>query len=204
MPLDLESVLSAASIDVDAIASRGGMVWLFGSRASDCAHVSSDWDILIVDTAQRLPTRCLPRHVPVDLVFVSLCAFDQWCGSELASHVGTYGRALSSGCRIPARPTSALPRKRRVIRERASALQRLWQVLQPHRQERELVRLRRDAQRAWHLARELPVPPTAFLDAQWCSMEDLERRRMLDESELSIESRGEWSISGTSVLEGRR
>jgi hypothetical protein len=194
-PPELERMLIAAGIDIDAIASRGGMVWLFGSRANDCATASSDWDILIVDRAAERPPHRV--HHPVDLVFVDSCSFEQWCGSELASHIGAYGHPFMTERRISARPGHALPRKLRVIGERAAALRRLWPILQPSRRDREVVRLRRDAQRAWHLAREQAVPPTAFLDAEWGSLTELERRALLVESNLPVR----WKNAHDEVVE---
>lgn len=189
---ELEKILADATIDLDAIAARGGSAWIFGSRANNCAHADSDWDILVVDSAVERPAADrVPQCARVDLVYVDSCVFERWCGSELATHIADYGCALISRRKITARPMDALPRKLQVTRERAATLQRLWRVLHPARQERELTRLRRDAQRAWNLQHGLGVPPTALLDAQWSSLAQAEKYDVLGLCGASLRSRHE-------------
>jgi hypothetical protein len=179
MQPELAHLLAEASIDLAAILTRGGSAWMFGSRATRCARADSDWDILIVGSERGLAHE-LPRRSRLDLVYVDTQDFSMWCGSELASHVAVYGRPISVAHKIIARPTEAAPRKQRVVQERAASLARLWILLQPAQREREVLRLRRDAQRAWHLTMSLAVPPTAMLDEQWSALDASSRCAILD------------------------
>jgi hypothetical protein len=186
MDPEFAQLLVEASIDLDEIIARGGSAWIFGSRASACARAKSDWDLLIVDahpwrhqSRQRGPSRSR-----LDLVYVDSDVFQRWCGSELASHVATYGKALATGHRIVPRPTEAASRKQRVVRQRAAFLDRLWGLLRPSQRANEVVRVRRDAQRAWHLTNGLAVPPTAYLDDQWIALDSTERGKVLTCCEL--------------------
>jgi hypothetical protein len=125
----------------------------------------------------------------LDVVLVESLVFEAWCGSELASHVATYGKQLIDGQPIVARPIEAAPRKLHVVHQRAALLERLWNILQPTQRLREATRIRRDAQRAWHLAKGWAVPPTAYLDAQWFGFDASEQRAVLTCCALIPDSR---------------
>lgn len=175
---ELAYLFDEASIDLASILRRGGSAWIFGSRATRCAREDSDWDVLLVGV-ERILAHQLPRHSRLDLVYVDAEEFARWCSSELASHVAVYGRPISAVHKIIARPTEAAPRKQRVVQERGASLARLWPLLRPAQRAREVLRLRRDAQRAWHLTRNLAVPPTALLDGQWSTLDAVSRSATL-------------------------
>lgn len=202
---ELEQLLHEASIDLGAIALRGGSAWLFGSRASACARRESDWDLLIIDTCGTSCERTSLLRQPclqLDVVFVDSDVLQAWCGSELASHVAAYGRQLIGGQPIIARPIEAAPRKLRVVRNRAALLERLWNILQPTQRHHEVTRVRRDAQRAWHLANGWAVPPTAFLDDQWFGFDASEQRAVLTCCALVPDSRHtSGSVVARNILE---
>jgi predicted nucleotidyltransferase len=202
MDRELSQLLDDASIDLEALVSRGSSVWIFGSRASSCAREDSDWDLLIVDNGViDLVRQRTSKRSRLDLVFIDSAVFEHWCGSELASHVAKYGHALSASRKIIARPVEAAGQKQRVVKERAILLERLWTLLPPAQQARELDRIRRDAQRAWHLVNGLGVPPTAFLDDQWAVLVDAEKRAVLTSCALLAHTDSHGSKAAKAILD---
>lgn len=165
-PQGLLVALARADLSWAELTHRASDVLLFGSRACGVGQEESDWDLLCVGHG---PTR--PRS-GVDIVWVGpLTSHSQrWLGSELASHVLAFGKPLYGDCvwtRDVRLARQALHKKRRRVEARISSLERLWSCVRPGFKERHRRLLRHEFQRAWLLARGLPVPPAYHLDADW-------------------------------------
>jgi hypothetical protein len=63
-------------------------------------------------------------------------------------------------------PKAALRKEARLARS-LDALARAWSLLGPKYQAKHATLIRRDVQRCFLLQRELPIPPSATLDALW-------------------------------------
>lgn len=175
----IDDRLREAGIDLHRIASGGGGVWLFGSRAVGCAREDSDWDLLVLTPFTASETR--RRYGNVDVIHVALAELHAWASSELAAHVEEYGVRLDPGSpiEINARPTAAAGRKQALVATRSRFLDRIWVALRPAQLSCELLRLRRNAHRGWFLAKGKGVPPTALLDQAWSVASDPLRASIL-------------------------
>lgn len=140
-------------------------MWLFGSRASGCARVDSDWDILVISGE---PVELFDNPA-VDLVWIDQSRLHSWSETELASHVATYGTRLDVGRRIHwcPMPFVAAQRKRATLTTRCKRFMEAWPVLQASQRSDHAKRLRRDFQRLDLLSNGEAVPPTALLDILW-------------------------------------
>jgi hypothetical protein len=178
--------LERHGIAPESVARNGGGVWAFGSRAAGCARRDSDWDVLVVTRSRPIRTRVC--HGVLDVVRVDFASFlGHWRQTELATHVAAFGVCLAAprALNIVAVPLAAATRKARVVASRAALVDRLWDAFQPQQLYRELLRLRRDVQRAALLATAQPVPPTAALDLAWSASGDVSRQEVLRTVPLS-------------------
>lgn len=166
---DIYACLTTASIDLTQIASSGGGVWLFGSRAAGCARRDSDWDLLIICNSARIPRRV--KHHGIDINYLPSAHVETWSKSELGTHVSEYGIRLDGGRALwtKKRADLAASRKQALVAIRSEQLNMVQPLLRPGQLQAELLRLRRNAQRGWLLSLNTPVPPTAMLDDAWQS-----------------------------------
>lgn len=141
-------------------------VVLFGSRAAECSEATSDIDLLCVGHGMRVKT------TGVDILWITPDRLKgkSWLGSELASHIGAYGRCVRGRAEWLGSTfvsEQAVNRKIEAVRRRAAAIR----FFGPQLDERRLVsyvrRLRRDVQRLEVLRAGVGVPATPMLDAQW-------------------------------------
>jgi predicted nucleotidyltransferase len=177
--------LREARIDLDHIASGGGGVWLFGSRAVGCARRDSDWDLLVLTSSSVVEDR--QKCGNVDVIYVALRNLETWAASELAAHVEEYGVRLDTGSpiEINAKPAAAAGRKKALVAVRSRFLDRVWVALRPSQLRCELLRLRRNAHRGWLLAEGSGVPPTALLDNAWSMASNPERAAILGSCQMA-------------------
>lgn len=153
---------------------------LFGSRSSMLHAEDSDWDVLCVaenppliqGRVARLRLSVRLEHTRLDLIWISPSTLSSgaWLGSELASHVASYGVWLvgSGEWRTRAAISSAaVAAKHRRVKVRV-AFQRQYgpRLLAPYLA-KHLTLLRRDIQRLYCLQTGIPVPSTPHLDTQW-------------------------------------
>jgi hypothetical protein len=160
-------------------------VVLFGSRSSMVHRSNSDWDILCI--ARKPPaiwSRGLGHRLRVnlggtrlDLIWIStdVLRATTWLGSELASHIATYGSWLtgSGDWRTKTAVSDrALAAKRRRVEVRVE-FQRQYgsSLLRPYLT-KHLTLLRRDIQRLYCLENKIAIPTTPHLDGQWRSSRD--------------------------------
>jgi len=158
--------LALRGVSLDALERCAGAIALFGSRAGRCERPSSDWDLLAIgDGAYR-------KRDGLDLVWVRAedVAGDTWLGGDLAGHVLSHGiwlRGEPSWRLGDLRFDLAVRRKQQHLIRSMRSLGEVWDILGPGYQRKHATLLRRDVQRLHLLARGVPVPPSAHLDASW-------------------------------------
>jgi hypothetical protein len=195
VPKALLAALRNARLTWSSLINGATEVVLFGSRAAMVASESSDWDILCVGTglAQSL-------HPAVDIVWVSpdsVCR-DVWLGSELAGHVGSYGRWLvGDGAWRASTFVSecSVARKTRRIQMHLAGMDSVWASLTAPYRSSMFTSLRHEAQRLEILGRREAVPPKAILEQSWAK--DRIERTNVQRRLLGLFSRG----AGVSLTE---
>ena len=179
----------ASSFDrsMRAVLKKCDEVVLFGSRSSTLHRSDSDWDVLcvakrppaILDRVPRPRLRLKLGLIHLDLIWISTDALTSatWLGSELASHVATYGRWLmgSGDWRTRTAISSlAVAAKQRRVEVRISFQRQYGSGLLAPYLAKHLTLLRRDIQRLYCLENRIPVPTTPHIDAEWCESRDRE------------------------------
>ena len=178
----LSAQLGNYGLSLGLLSARAEAVILFGSQAADVARGDSDWDILVVGPGRSRLRRGL------DLVYVDPKTFQTagWRSSELASHIGRWGRTLSGApgwlsSLEDAKPgDAALAVKRRQLRAQLGACERFWSSLGSWAQLTRQRRIRRDLQRHARILKSLPVPPSALLDSEWTQLSNDEQSSWLN------------------------
>jgi hypothetical protein len=162
----IDAALHPLGLTCAAIERNASQMVLFGSRAAGVAGEHSDFDLLVVGEGRSIHTR------QVDLIQVPPEAVQsvRWLGSELASHVATYGRWLfgPDDWRANAHIShEAVTQKREGIEFQLGELSRLWPSLLPAARARHVTRLRREVQRLELMRGGHAVPPSRHLDLAW-------------------------------------
>jgi len=147
-------------------------VIVFGSMAVGLERPNSDIDVLCVGG-----TDCKLKTPLLDLIVVPEQSTDDpiWLQSELASHVGKYGKWIkgSPWWRDYARVTpKVVDEKRRRISAFMRSLPGSWPRLRDCFRVKYATKLRRETQRLILLERGIPVPPTRLLDCSWTVISD--------------------------------
>ena len=160
----LRSRLSVVGQDFSSLVESTRAIYLFGSRAENVARDDSDWDLLCVGNCQSLKSRF------VDLVFISeqRARSDDWLGSELASHVASYGELLHGDPIWVKRKkisTKAVEKKREKIARRVSIVSPWWASFAVSVQKKHIRLIANDLSRLNYLIAGEPVPPTPMLDS---------------------------------------
>lgn len=149
-----------------ALTKTSEQIVLFGSWSVAAERRDSDIDLFCVGNGARCKTR------QVDIVYSNPLSLRKrsWLGSELANHIAKYGVWLhgqddwTAGAFISAQ---ALDFKRRLVRARVRALQRLWLKLGTDYRIKHVIKLRRDVQRLMLMHSRKAVMPTPLLDKWW-------------------------------------
>jgi hypothetical protein len=187
----LADQLQHHGVSLATLVEQAEAVILFGSRAAGLAREDSDWDLLLVARGRSRLRRGL------DLVRVDPAVFHgaRWRSSELAGHVGRWGRTLAGDAawlemlEDTETGREAIARKRRQLRAQLGASERYWPSLASWAQGARRRRLRRDLQRHIRLLESEPIPPSALLDREWARLAAEEQteclRRWLDLAELT-------------------
>lgn len=196
------------SADWNAWSTRAGSsVWLFGSRAANCASLESDTDILVLSAAVQERTRVV--QAGLDVVYVpwgDRAARSAWLSSELAAHIVRYGRLIVGAYDwLDEVNTSqaALGKLRRTL-ARFSALERAWFDLNEEHRSRRTKLLRRDLQRVIALQETRTVPPTRLLDDAWGGWTIAERERLVSRFDVAGCSEVVTAMLGPTVAEAGR
>jgi hypothetical protein len=170
--------LKSAGFDWKRLDKTAQQIIVFGSYALASNTMVSDLDLLCIGEGHNFKS---PR---IHLVWISAKKIqsEKWLGSELATHVATYGKWIK-GSNTWARKTKpnaiAIAAKRRNIIGRVEAMNRHWDDLLPHFRYNQLTKLRRDLQRFRIMQRgSAPVPKT-LLDAEWCKLPEAQAWEML-------------------------
>jgi predicted nucleotidyltransferase len=162
--------LTMAGLYAQQLANEASEVIVFGSMAVGLHRPDSDVDVLCVGGADyKLHTALL------DLIVVPQQSTDDpiWLQSELASHVGKYGKWIkgSPRWRDNARVTSkVVDEKRRRISAFMRSLPGSWPRLRECFRAKYATKLRRETQRLILLEHGVPVPPTRVLDYSWSAV----------------------------------
>jgi hypothetical protein len=181
--ISLAQQLRQHDLSLEALATEVEAVIVFGSRAAGLARADSDWDLLIVGRGRSRLGRGL------DLVYVEPSAFcgARWRTSELAGHIGRFGRTvvgdpdvLGSLCEVEI-GAEAIERKRRQLHAQHGACERYWGSLAGWARTKRQLRLRRDLQRHERLLESDPIPPSLVLDREWAARSVGEQTQILRE-----------------------
>src|SRR5262245_50209317 len=172
----LQALHDAGLIDGDTCDDRHQAYVAFGSRAAGVHSDGSDWDVLCVTEGTCQRTRhARVRHVELVVVPRARVMSAQWLGSELAGHVGQYGRVIAGQPDFldkVFRSHQAIERKTAVVAGRLRALSRYASVFTRPYLHHFAVKARRDMQRLVCLQEGEPVPPSPVLDARWSALGD--------------------------------
>jgi Nucleotidyltransferase domain len=166
--------LSRQGISWDDVCSSASQIILYGSTACGLSTSQSDIDLLCIGSGERM------RSKQLDIKWISRGTLHtrQWLHSELASHIGTFGKWLqgtddwSSYAQITTRTVDF---KRRLISGRLTGLRKRWDLLGPSYRRKHVAKLRRDLQRLYLLTMNIAVPPTPVLDYLWSCVRNKER-----------------------------
>ncbi|MEL7370900.1 MAG: nucleotidyltransferase domain-containing protein [Myxococcota bacterium] len=166
-------------------------VWLFGSRATDCARTDSDWDVLVL--APRVSDFHRHRWAHVDLITVRWPSPNpqRWLTSELAVHVSAFGKLIhdhdirdhdiwdhadwTKHVDVDAATHLKIMRTQKRMTAYTNAAPNLSSPVLKRRS----VMLRRDFQRIDALRTKGIVPPSAWLDDEWRQRSHSARRCMM-------------------------
>ena len=185
---EIMPVLEGHGISWSDLSSQCREIVLFGSRAVGVENESSDWDLLCVGLGKNL------RNESLELLWVTPEKTNQsdWLGSELASHIASYGVWLigeSKWKRNVYVSAESIEHKLKKLRARLEGYSSSWSHLShPYRIEK-VRTLRRDVQRLLLLRKGAAIPANAVLDMQWDSANAATRRGV--ESEI----RALWSTN---------
>lgn len=141
-------------------------VIVFGSRAVGVHARTSDLDLLCIGEpdCHRSEKLDIVRRRPSEI------EDPKWLGSELASHIATYGVVLRGPCEwrgVVSLGEQAVSHKERRVSALVSGLWRYWDRLHPEFRQKYLTTIRRESQRLKLLANGIAVPPTPVLDRDW-------------------------------------
>jgi predicted nucleotidyltransferase len=141
-------------------------VVIFGSRAAGVHSRSSDLDILCVGTSLRR------KQGQLDIVSRTVAEVEnqKWLGSELASHIVTYGVVIGGRAdwKDAVRLAGlAVSQKERRLVALVDGLWAHWSRLHPDFRRKYLTTIRRETQRLKVLGEGIAVPPTPVLDRNW-------------------------------------
>ena len=163
----LHDLLSNSGMTYENVVDASTEVVIFGSRAVGMHRSDSDLDVLLVGTNMgRL------RVAGIDFVLLrpEELASSLWQGSELASHIASYGKWVK-GCgfwcdQVRISDRAAMRKQARVIGLLMRA-PKWWSRLHPVFHTKYKLTIRRELQRLDLLRKKTPVPPTRTLDLDW-------------------------------------
>jgi predicted nucleotidyltransferase len=139
-------------------------VVIFGSFAACVETPSSDLDVFCVGECRtHFKTRAIEILILPEYDLYS----DLWLGSELASHISSYGIPLDTRpdwFSHAAVTSAAADRKERRINAYARSLEMYWRGLGSGAKYRYEIKIKRELQRLQLLRNGEPVPPTLLLD----------------------------------------
>jgi predicted nucleotidyltransferase len=161
----LKHRLPKVGLTYDALHDASEIV-VFGSRAAGVSVRGSDIDVLLVGLARRI-NRCGLDVISVSSEYV---ATGEWLGSELASHIATYGiwlQGKGEWKKSTVHTSHSEIEKARRIERILSALISNWGELHSIFQSRYRRVVRRELQRLNLLRQGKVVPPSAVLDRRW-------------------------------------
>lgn len=170
LPRILNERIRAAGAYAQRCVRGASEVIVFGSMAAGLHRPDSDVDVLCVGGVDyKLKTDLL------DLIVIPKQSTDDpiWLQSELASHVGKYGKWIKGSplWRDHARVSSkVVDDKRRRISAFMTSLPVSWPRLRDCFRAKYATKLRRETQRLILLERGIPVPPTRVLDCSWTTV----------------------------------
>jgi predicted nucleotidyltransferase len=138
----------------------------FGSRSIGVHAKTSDLDLLCVGNPERHRSEKLDivRRTPSEI------EDPKWLGSELASHIATYGVVLRGRCEwreLASLGEQAVSHKEHRVGALIDGLWRYWDRLHPEFRRKYLTTIRREGQRLKLLSSGIAVPPTPVLDENW-------------------------------------
>lgn len=168
----IRRLAKSEDFSLDNLLASATDVIVFGSRAAGLERVRSDLDLLAIGT-----TKLRKRFGLIDLICVpepdahSLA----WQHSEIFRHVAAYGISLIHDHMLIEAVVDehAADRKRRRLETLLEKLLGSWNTLNDGYKAKYLTKLRREFQRYKLLESGLAVPPTACLDSQVNSQEEL-------------------------------
>ena len=142
----LISRVRSAGLNWGELDRSASQIILFGSYALSANTRKSDLDVLCIGTGKRYKSSKLhviwiPEH---------RTRSKQWLGSELATHIATYGIWIKgkNDWAFQTKPSrDTIEKKRKNILSRLDAVERHWDDLLPKFQAGQMTRLRRDLQR---------------------------------------------------------
>ena len=163
----LHELLSNSGTTYERVVDASTEVVIFGSRAVGMHRPDSDLDVLLVGgNTGRL------RVAGIDFVILRSeeLASSFWLGSELASHIASYGKWIK-GCgswrqQVRISDRAAMRKQARLVGLLMRA-PRWWSKLHPVFHAKYKLTIRRELQRLDLLRRKTPVPPTCTLDSEW-------------------------------------
>jgi predicted nucleotidyltransferase len=163
----LHDLLSNSGTTYAEVWDVSAEIVIFGSRAAGLHRPDSDLDVLLVGANTGRP-----RVAGLDFAFLRSeeVASPFWLGSELASHIASYGKWVK-GCgswreQVRISDRAAMRKQARVV----GLLMRApnwWSKLHPVFHTKYKLTIRRELQRLDLLRRRTPVPPTFALDSAW-------------------------------------
>ncbi|MGA8086703.1 MAG: nucleotidyltransferase domain-containing protein [Terracidiphilus sp.] len=158
--------LAKHPVGIECIEKSTAIV-IFGSRASGLERADSDLDVLCIGgTLWRLKS----RELDINMVPLKWANNSRWLGTELASHISTYGRWVKGGPEwlLGARISpEAVNSKRRRLAAFMRTLPLLWDGLLDEFRLKYAIKLRREAQRLLLLEQNVSIPPTRAIDCHW-------------------------------------
>lgn len=162
---ELRTRIEREGFSHEEILRNASMIVAFGSRAVGVQSPTSDLDVLCFGDGRRI------KSASLDLLWIDeQFRGGDWLGSELASHIAEYGVPIAGELDWVSRVSlseRALEHKRRRIISMLTNVSLGWRKLHPLFRKRYQTTLRRELQRAALLSRQVPVPPTPVLDAEW-------------------------------------
>lgn len=156
----------AAGMDWDELDRSASQIILFGSYALSANTRKSDLDVLCIGTGKRF------KSSKLHIIWIpeSRTRSKHWLGSELATHIATYGIWIKgkNDWAYQTKPSrDTIEKKRKNILSRLDAVERHWDDLLPKFQTGQMTRLRRDLQRYQMMQRGQAPVPKSMLDNQW-------------------------------------
>lgn len=142
-------------------------VIVFGSRATSVQRADSDLDLLLIGNVSK---KTKTKQLDCICMCESDCESTPWLGSELASHIASYGFWLRGDgqwrCRAEV-SDRAIANKQRRIQALVGVAEIRWQDFHRVFRAKYSTMIRRELQRLLLLQDRVAIPPTYYLDDQW-------------------------------------